>query len=224
MAGLWRRPHRNGRGPRASPRTGESSKTAELKIRSQRTPSNTDRPADRGPEASAASAVGYYRQYGHRPSEELRFPGLQTNATRRPDLRGRRTSNFHQHKNPESLGGNQRRCRGSLLLTDPEILIVDEPTRGIDVGRKRKFICRSATGPKRQGHYPHSSEMSRSWACRSHPCDARRIDDRGTDREDFSSELTLKYAIQTNSNPKGRTTRRRKHSIDKSVRGFISAI
>ncbi len=45
-------------------------------------------------------------------------------------------------------GGNQQKCIiGKWLMTNPKVLIMDEPTRGIDVGAKaeiHRILCRLA--------------------------------------------------------------------------------
>jgi ABC-type sugar transport system ATPase subunit len=50
-------------------------------------------------------------------------------------------------------GGNQQKCIiGRWLLTEPEILLLDDPTRGIDVGAKAELyalidrLCRAGLG------------------------------------------------------------------------------
>jgi len=57
-------------------------------------------------------------------------------ATRRFDIRARDTSvNVAQLS-----GGNQQKLLlGKVMETDPEIIIIDEPTRGIDVGTKQQI-------------------------------------------------------------------------------------
>jgi ABC-type sugar transport system ATPase subunit len=50
-------------------------------------------------------------------------------------------------------GGNQQKCIiGRWLLTNPEVLLLDDPTRGIDVGAKAELytlidrLCRQGLG------------------------------------------------------------------------------
>jgi ABC-type sugar transport system ATPase subunit len=50
-------------------------------------------------------------------------------------------------------GGNQQKCIiGRWLLTEPEVLLLDDPTRGIDVGAKAELytlidrLCRQGLG------------------------------------------------------------------------------
>ena len=94
-------------------------------------------------------------------------------------------------------GGNQQKVLvGRWLLTDPDILIVDEPTRGIDVGAKAEIhslITRLAGEGKAiimiSSELPEVMGMS----------DRIVVMHEGTmtaivDRKDFSSELILKYA------------------------------
>ena len=94
-------------------------------------------------------------------------------------------------------GGNQQKVLvGRWLLTDPDILIVDEPTRGIDVGAKAEIhslITKLAGEGKAiiiiSSELPVVMGMS----------DRIVVMHEGTmtgviDRKDFSSELILKYA------------------------------
>ena len=94
-------------------------------------------------------------------------------------------------------GGNQQKVLvGRWLLTDPDILILDEPTRGIDVGAKAEIhslITKLAGEGKAiimiSSELPEVMGMS----------DRIVVMHEGTmtgviDRKDFSSELILKYA------------------------------
>ena len=94
-------------------------------------------------------------------------------------------------------GGNQQKVLvGRWLLTDPDILIVDEPTRGIDVGAKAEIhslITKLAGEGKAiimiSSELPEVMGMS----------DRIVVMHEGTmtaivDRKDFSSELILQYA------------------------------
>ncbi len=50
-----------------------------------------------------------------------------------------RTPSLDQHINNLSGGNQQKVLLGEWLATEPELLIVDEPTRGIDVGTKQEI-------------------------------------------------------------------------------------
>ncbi|NLL54592.1 MAG: sugar ABC transporter ATP-binding protein, partial [Clostridiales bacterium] len=81
-------------------------------------------------------------------------------------------------------------------LTDPEILIVDEPTRGIDVGAKAEIhLLLSQLAQSGKAIILISSEMPEVMGM----SDRILVMHEGLmtavlDREDFSSELILKYA------------------------------
>ena len=85
-------------------------------------------------------------------------------------------------------GGNQQKVLvGRWLLTDPDILIVDEPTRGIDVGAKAEIhslITKLAGEGK-----PEVMGMSDRIVVMHEGVMTAIVD-----RKDFSSELILKYA------------------------------
>jgi len=53
-------------------------------------------------------------------------------------------------------GGNQQKVvLGNWLATDPEILILDEPTRGVDVNAKFEiYNVMNELAKKRNGNYP----------------------------------------------------------------------
>ena len=94
-------------------------------------------------------------------------------------------------------GGNQQKVLvGRWLLTDPEILIVDEPTRGIDVGAKAEIhslITRLAGEGKAiiliSSEMPEVMGMSDRIIVMHEGVMTAVID-----RKDFSSELILEYA------------------------------
>lgn len=94
-------------------------------------------------------------------------------------------------------GGNQQKVLvGRWLLTDPDILIVDEPTRGIDVGAKAEIhslITRLAGEGKAiimiSSELPEVMGMSDRIVVMHEGMMTAIVD-----RKDFSSELILKYA------------------------------
>jgi inositol transport system ATP-binding protein len=104
-------------------------------------------------------------------------------------------------------GGNQQKVLLSRwMLRDPEVLILDEPTRGIDVGAKYE-IYRLMTELVREGKsiVMVSSEMPELLGM----CDRIYVMSQGTitgelQREEFSQELIMKYAT-------GAMDRRRGH-------------
>lgn len=94
-------------------------------------------------------------------------------------------------------GGNQQKVLvGRWLLTDPDILIVDEPTRGIDVGAKSEIhslITKLAGEGKAiimiSSELPEVMGMSDRIVVMHEGVMTAVVD-----RKDFSSELILKYA------------------------------
>ena len=94
-------------------------------------------------------------------------------------------------------GGNQQKVLiGRWLLTDPDILIMDEPTRGIDVGAKSEIhslITRLAGEGKAiimiSSELPEVMGMS-DRICVMHEGELTGI----IDRKDFDSDLIMKYA------------------------------
>ena len=52
-------------------------------------------------------------------------------------------------KSTSLSGGNQQKVIfGRWILTQPDVLLLDEPTRGIDVGAKHEIISSFRTWPK----------------------------------------------------------------------------
>lgn len=64
---------------------------------------------------------------------------IEEKATQMKDAMKIKTPSLDQIINNLSGGNQQKVLVGRWLLTDPEILIIDEPTRGIDVGAKSEI-------------------------------------------------------------------------------------
>ena len=94
-------------------------------------------------------------------------------------------------------GGNQQKVLvGRWLLTDPDVLIVDEPTRGIDVGAKAEI---HSLITKLAGEGKAIIMISSELPVVMGMADRILVMHEGVmtgmiDRKDFSSELILKYA------------------------------
>ena len=54
---------------------------------------------------------------------------------------GTKTPSIEQRIGNLSGGNQQKALLGKWLFTEPDILIMDEPTRGIDVGAKYEIYC-----------------------------------------------------------------------------------
>ncbi len=54
---------------------------------------------------------------------------------------GTKTPTIEQHVGNLSGGNQQKALLGKWMFTEPDILIMDEPTRGIDVGAKYEIYC-----------------------------------------------------------------------------------
>lgn len=94
-------------------------------------------------------------------------------------------------------GGNQQKVLvGRWLLTDPDILIVDEPTRGIDVGAKSEIhALLTQLAGEGKAIIMISSEMPEVMGMSDRIVIMHEGYTTGViDRSDFSSELILKYA------------------------------
>ena len=94
-------------------------------------------------------------------------------------------------------GGNQQKVLvGRWLLTDPDILIVDEPTRGIDVGAKSEIhTLISELAAQGKAIIVVSSELPEVMGV----ADRIVVMHEGVvsgvlDRSEFSQELIMKYA------------------------------
>jgi inositol transport system ATP-binding protein len=97
-------------------------------------------------------------------------------------------------------GGNQQKVvLAKWMIRDPDILILDEPTRGIDVGAKLE-IYKLMTDLAKEGKVVImvSSELPELIGM----CDRIYVMAKGTitgeiNREDFSQEFIMKYATGT---------------------------
>lgn len=97
-------------------------------------------------------------------------------------------------------GGNQQKVvLAKWLLTEPDIIIFDEPTRGIDVGAKRDiYILIGELAKKGKGIIVISSEMPEVMGIsdRILVMSGGRITGE-LDRKDFSQEAIMRYASET---------------------------
>jgi ribose transport system ATP-binding protein len=84
------------------------------------------------------------------PGGMLNWPALEALAETYVDKLSIRTPSLDQLLRNLSGGNQQKVLLGIWLATEPEVLIVDEPTRGIDVGTKRE-IHRQLRELARQG-------------------------------------------------------------------------
>ena len=102
-------------------------------------------------------------------------------------------------------GGNQQKALiGRWLLTEPEVFIIDEPTRGIDVGAKSE-IHKLMTNLAKQGKgiIMISSELPEIWGMSDRIMVMREGKLTGIlDAKEASPEKILAYATQQVSNIK----------------------
>ena len=76
---------------------------------------------------------------------------------------GVRTSGPDQLISALSGGNQQKVVLGKWLATNPEILILDDPTKGVDVGAKSEvYKIVGENGPGRNGDHPHLQRTRRA--------------------------------------------------------------
>jgi ABC-type sugar transport system ATPase subunit len=78
------------------------------------------------------------------------FPAEESVCARYFRRMGIKAPNFLVPVNTLSGGNQQKVCLGRVLAANPRLLILDEPTRGIDVGVKQE-VLRIIDGLSRQG-------------------------------------------------------------------------
>ena len=101
----------------------------------------------------------------------------------------------------ESLsGGNQQKViLAKWMVTDPDVLILDEPTRGIDVGAKYEiYVLMTELAKQKKGIIMVSSELPELIGM----CDRIYVISKGKvagelARNDFSQEAIMKLATKT---------------------------
>lgn len=96
-------------------------------------------------------------------------------------------------------GGNQQKTLlARWLLTDPDILILDEPTRGIDVGAKYEiYVIISQLASQGKGIIMISSELNELLGLADRimvMCEGRKTGE--VSRKDFKEETIMKLATQ----------------------------
>ncbi|MGW0844480.1 sugar ABC transporter ATP-binding protein [Streptomyces sp. NPDC002787] len=87
-------------------------------------------------DASVEENLGLVTLRGATKGGFVDLKGQRENAARVAEQLGVRMAGLHQHVRTLSGGNQQKVVIGKWLLADTKVLILDEPTRGIDVGAK----------------------------------------------------------------------------------------
>ncbi|MFM9693556.1 sugar ABC transporter ATP-binding protein [Streptomyces europaeiscabiei] len=87
-------------------------------------------------DASVEENLGLVTLRGTTKGGFVDLKGQRENAARVAERLGVRMAGLHQHVRTLSGGNQQKVVIGKWLLADTRVLILDEPTRGIDVGAK----------------------------------------------------------------------------------------
>ncbi|MDX3694320.1 sugar ABC transporter ATP-binding protein [Streptomyces europaeiscabiei] len=87
-------------------------------------------------DASVEENLGLVTLRGATKGGFVDLKGQRENAARVAERLGVRMAGLHQHVRTLSGGNQQKVVIGKWLLADTRVLILDEPTRGIDVGAK----------------------------------------------------------------------------------------
>ncbi|KFF96580.1 sugar ABC transporter ATPase [Streptomyces scabiei] len=87
-------------------------------------------------DASVEENLGLVTLRGAAKGGFVDLKGQRENAARVAERLGVRMAGLHQHVRTLSGGNQQKVVIGKWLLADTRVLILDEPTRGIDVGAK----------------------------------------------------------------------------------------
>ncbi|MFF6780056.1 ATP-binding cassette domain-containing protein [Streptomyces sp. NPDC012510] len=87
-------------------------------------------------DASVEENLGLVTLRGATRGGFVNLKGQRVNAARVAEQLGVRMAGLHQHVRTLSGGNQQKVVIGKWLLADTKVLILDEPTRGIDVGAK----------------------------------------------------------------------------------------
>ncbi|MDW8807813.1 sugar ABC transporter ATP-binding protein [Streptomyces scabiei] len=87
-------------------------------------------------DASVEENLGLVTLRGATRGGFVDLKGQRANAARVAERLGVRMAGLHQHVRTLSGGNQQKVVIGKWLLADTRVLILDEPTRGIDVGAK----------------------------------------------------------------------------------------